>query len=205
MRLRRTASGPLLAALLSGVTACGMPLLQMDPNKARPIGQHDWRQRLVGTWILEFAVNSMPQPFEPAHYEHWKELGSAVWVVGAVALRDSMVNWAEPALKASLAVDFQPVLGRQVSCYQAGARGVELTKVHGGVRLNFAPGWVHCGLIAEARWSGDSLIGQWAEPSGAGTAASGRFRMRRPSTGSVLPNHCMQPTGPPGYSACFEI
>ena len=77
--------------------ACGMPLLHMDPSQPRPLGHDDWRQRLVGTWILEFAVDTMPPPFEPADYEHWKELGSAVWVVGAMELRDSMINWATPA------------------------------------------------------------------------------------------------------------
>ena len=199
MRIRRGTAAFVLAALIAGAAACGMPLLHMDPNQARPLGHRDWRQPLVGVWIVEFAVDSMLLPYEPAQYEHWKELGSAVWIVGAVELRDSMVNWATPALKATLAVDFQPVLGRQISCYEEGRRGVELAKTHRGIRLDFAPGWVHCGLIAEAHWSGDSLVGDWAEPSYAGVAARGRFRMRRPSTESVLPNHCMQQTGPPTF------
>ena len=81
---------------------------------------------------------------------------------------------------ADYALDFTPLLGRQVSCLGPDAGGIDVEEEGDSVFLWFTPRAFDCGFSGDARRQGDTLAGTWEEGSIAGPVARGRFRMWRP-------------------------
>jgi hypothetical protein len=78
-------------------------------------------------------------------------------------------------------VDFTPLLGRQMSCFEPTPRSTGVDRQGDTVTFRFTPGVADCGFGASGVLHGDSLFGSWEETSFIGPVAAGRFVMTRSS------------------------
>ena len=148
-----------------------------------PLGAHDSRRALTGSWRADFEADSARWPLRDstgrvtgAEFRR----GSSAWISGTLWLGDTVAGLGVArGLRADLVMDFTPILGRQMSCFCSG-RGVVDVERHGNtVHFWFTPGTGDCGFGGTARYYGDSLIGTWSEGSFVGPASGGRFRLQR--------------------------
>jgi len=130
------------------------------PQTAAPLPRDDWRRQLVGTWIVEFRLDS-------------------VSTSGTFVVRDSTVAGWGDAVQTTIDVQFDALLGRPMSCYDPRPTATGMDHDGKQVRLTFTPTAADCGFSAYGAFFGDSLIGAWDESSFAGPSVTGRFRMVR--------------------------
>ena len=142
-----------ILALLLVITACGRITLSAPTGNSQ--------RSLAGDWTLEFRLDSV-------------RTGSAQSAQGVLHLADS-----DGVVRSSIQVDFRPLLGREMSCFDP--RPTSTVIGHAGERtsLLFTPGAADCGFSASGMFYGDSLIGVWDETSFVGPVAAGSFRMIR--------------------------
>ena len=148
-----------LAALLLAV-ACGRITL------SAPSGTESQRT-LVGDWTVEFRLDSLRAAGQ------WSA-ASRQSIQGSLHLSDS-----DGVAASRIRVDFKPLLGRDMSCFDPLPTSTVITRAGENTSLHFTPGAADCGFGASGRFFGDSLIGAWSETSFAGPIAMGRFRMVR--------------------------
>jgi hypothetical protein len=157
------------------VIACGsrVPAPEPVPHPQPPA---DSRLAYVGTWQIEFALDSVRYP----------SAGSAGWIpardtsrriVGRLQVTDSVIG--ARALASTFEIDFAPLLGRPMSCFTSGVSSVQVAETHGLTSFWFTPNAYDCGFSGQAQTRGDTLAGTWEESSFVGPVASGRFWMRR--------------------------
>jgi hypothetical protein len=159
-----------LGALLLAVAGCGTALAPVGVGEA-PMPN----ESLAGVWAVAFRLDSVRAPGGAP--SRWQS-GSFREVQGRLRLTDSTAG-AGSVVRSSMDVDFTPLLGRQMSCFDTrpSTTGVER---HGDtVRLWFTPGVADCGFGASGILRGDSLIGSWEETSFAGPVTMGRLLMKR--------------------------
>lgn len=160
------------------VACAGTPLFTPRPDAAVPLGSHDSRRALAGSWRAEFVADSVEWPSggDSIRFRH----GPTNWIVGTLWLGDTVAGLGVVrGLRSDLVADFTPILGRQMSCFQSG-RGVIDVERHGQtVQFWFTPGAGDCGFGGTARYYGDSIVGTWSEAAFVGAASVGRFRFVR--------------------------
>lgn len=131
-------------------------------------------QSLAGLWSVAFRLDSVRLP--GASPSAWQR-GSFREAQGRLRLTDSTSSGN--SVRSTIDVDFTPLLGRQMSCFEPrpGTTGVE--RQGDTVRFRFTPNVADCGFGASGVLRGDSLIGSWDETSFVGPVAAGRFVMTR--------------------------
>ena len=131
---------------------------------------------LVGLWTITFRLDSVRAP--GGSRSGWQR-GSLREVQGRLRLTDSSASGN--AVRSSIEVDFTPLLGRQMSCFEPTPRSTGVDRQGDTVTVRFTPGVADCGFGASGVLRGDSLIGRWEETSFIGPVAAGRFVMTRSS------------------------
>jgi hypothetical protein len=131
---------------------------------------------LVGLWTIAFRLDSLRAP--GGSRSGWQR-GSLREVQGRLRLTDSSASGN--AVRSSIDVDFTPLLGRQMSCFEPTPRSTGVDRQGDTVTFRFTPGVADCGFGASGVLRGDSLIGSWDETSFIGPVAAGRFVMTRSS------------------------
>ncbi|HKA57127.1 MAG TPA: DUF6174 domain-containing protein [Gemmatimonadales bacterium] len=133
----------------------------------------DWRRNLIGTWAIEFRLDSV------LGSTGWKQ-GSLETTTGTFQVLDPATDpWGEFVVRSSIDVDFEPMLERPMSCFDPRPVSTVIEGAEDDVRLSFTPHAADCGFSAHGAFAGDSIIGSWSETSFIGPVAKGRFRMRR--------------------------
>jgi|tagenome__1003787_1003787.scaffolds.fasta_scaffold20964052_5 hypothetical protein len=130
---------------------------------------------LVGNWTITFRLDSVRAPGSRSGWQ----LGSLREAQGRLRLTDSSASGN--AVRSSIDVDFTPLLGRQMSCFEPTPRSTGVERQGDTVTFRFTPGVADCGFGASGVLRGDSLIGNWDETSFIGPVAAGRFVMTRSS------------------------
>ena len=131
---------------------------------------------LADLWTIVFRLDSVRAP--GGSPPSWQR-ASFREVQGQLRLTDSVSSG--DAVRSSIEVDFTPLLGRQMSCFEPRPRTTGVERRGDTVTLRFTPGVADCGFGASGVLRGDSLIGSWDETSFAGPVAAGRFVMTRSS------------------------
>ena len=131
---------------------------------------------LAGLWAITFRLDSMRAPgTSPLGWQR----GSIREVEGRFRLTDSTSRGG--AVRSSLDVDFTPLLGRPMSCFEPRPRTTGVERRGDTVTFRFTPAVADCGFGGSGVLRGDSLVGSWDETSFAGPVAAGRFVMTRSS------------------------
>ena len=171
----------LVAAML--LSSCGRPLLT-PPPRVRALSVGDSRRALVGLWKIEFTIDSVQNITTGKGGARSSLLAvTPSTVAGTLELRDTVDGIDGLNLKGTVALDFQRLLGQPLSCYDPRYALVGVKRRNTHVRLELAPGAADCGLYADGRYLGDSVVGSWLEDSFIGPRAVGRFRMLRLASG----------------------
>ena len=172
----RTSRLPVGALAFLVVLGCGRAV---GTAGTPPLDPDDIRDSYLGDWQLEFALDSTREPGRKPN-EWSPATDSSARARGTVTVRDSLLDPEDTPLAADYALDFTPLLGRQVSCLGPEAGGIDVEEEGDSVFLWFTPRAFDCGFSGDARRQGDTLAGTWEEGSLAGPVARGRFRMWRP-------------------------
>ena len=131
---------------------------------------------VTGVWTVVFRLDSVRAlGGSPPGWQR----GSLRQVQGQLRLTDSTASG--DAVRSSIDVDFAPLLGRQMSCFEPRPRSTGVERRGDTVTFRFTPGVADCGFGASGVLRGDSLIGSWDETSFAGPVAGGRLVMTRSS------------------------
>lgn len=174
----------LAIACLTG--SCGTPPAplpgQAPADLPGTLAGPDDRRAVVGRWDIAFSVistrpsgsdsapNAVPVPDR--------------WTTGTIQISDTIAGRDSSNLRMTMDLDFTPVLGRQVSCFQAGPGEIYVAREGTNVRVIFTPHAADCGFGGNGELIGDTLIlGDWSESSFAGPATRGHFRMTRQGAG----------------------
>jgi hypothetical protein len=168
--MTRLTSRATLGALLTAVAAC---------QTLSSAGWADTRapnESLVGTWTVEFRLDSVIGSGTTSR--RW-QAASFRAIRGQLRLTDSTTRSAG-IVRSSIDLDFTPLLGRQMSCFEPRPTETWVERQGDTVRFRFTPNAADCGVGASGVLRGDSLIGSWDETSFVGPVAMGRFSMTRP-------------------------
>jgi hypothetical protein len=135
----------------------------------------DWRRALIGEWTVEFRLDSVR--VLDGSGQRW-QAGSFRTVQGTLRLSTGATNGSN-GLASSLAIDFNSLLGRPMSCFDPRPTRTNVDRTDDTILLHFTPNAADCGFSASGRPEGDSLVGSWDETSFTGPTVMGHFRMRR--------------------------
>lgn len=184
---RRQLAGLAVVALCLGCTRCGSPGAKPDGRPPITVASRavarlpsdDWRQLLVGRWIVTFTVDSVAVPVRDAPVA-WRATGGR-FVSGQLIVEDSLVQgFPASGLRRSALPDFRAVLDRALSCAEPDVGLLAVRRLDGGrLSLDFTPGANDCGVRATVTGDQDSMTGSWYEPSIGMGAAVGRIRLVR--------------------------
>ena len=156
------------AGLVAALGGCRTALAPATGGEPSPGGS------LAGLWTLAFRLDSTRSPGGSG----WQR-ASLREVRGQLRLTDSTTSG--DAVRSSIDVDFTPLLGRQMSCFDPRPSSTGVERRGDTLALRFTPRVADCGFGASGVLRGDSLIGSWDETSFAGPVAAGRFVMTRSS------------------------
>jgi len=159
----------LAAVLVVANAGCSTALAPGSGEKPVP------NESLAGSWNVVFRLDSVRAP--GASPSGWQR-ASLREAQGRLRLTDST---ASGGVRSTIDVDFTPLLGRQMSCFEPRPRTTGVERQGDTVRLRFTPNVADCGFGASGVLRGDSLIGSWDETSFIGPVAAGRFVMTRSS------------------------
>lgn len=162
-RLRQLIRAALPMALVAGCTAA---------PASEPVAPS--AHSLAGRWEIVFALDSQLASRDEDPLLRWRRAPDSTVVLGTLELAGDSVR-----LHGNMAVDFTSLLGRQMSCYQPGAREISTAWDSDVVVIGFTPGAADCGFGAKGVVAGDTVRGFWSETSFIGPTAAGRFLMRR--------------------------
>ena len=145
------------------------------PYNDQPLPADDWRQSLLGTWKVEFGVDSVRSGGSVARWER----GSFRTVQGTLQVRDTITGRWTRGLRSEIDVKFDDALGRPMSCFDPRPVSTGVERRRGELVLLFTPDAADCGFNAHGKVFGDSVVGTWYESSFGGPSVMGRFRMSR--------------------------
>ena len=168
--LTRLAACRTLGFVLLAAAACRTTL---SPRGGADAPVHN--ESLAGTWTVEFRLDSVIGTGATSRRWQAASLGATQ---GQLRLMDSETQPAR-IVHSSIDVDFTPILGRQMSCFEPRPTETWVERQGDTVRFRFTPRAADCGFGASGVLRGDSLIGAWEETSYAGPVAIGRFVMAR--------------------------
>ena len=157
-----------LTLSFSASTVAGAQADTLSPN--------DWRRALVGSWLVDFRLDSVRG--KDGRLSSWRQSAGQP-ATGELRILDVSGIPSRRTLASELTVDFQKSWGRPMSCYTPGFGSLEAEHQEGTVRLWFTPGVADCGFRAEVKIHADSMVGTWGELSLEGTVAMGRIFLRR--------------------------
>ena len=167
--MRRLTIGWLAAGLVAASGGCRTALTPAaGGEKPLPDGS------VAGQWTIAFRLDSVRAP--AGSPSRWQQ-ASFSEVRGRLRLTDSVTSG--DLVRSSIDVDFTPLLGRQMSCFEPRPRTTGVERRGDTVTFRFTPGVADCGFGASGVLRGDSLIGSWDETSFVGPVAAGRFTMTR--------------------------
>jgi hypothetical protein len=132
---------------------------------------------VVGRWDVAFSVTSTRPGSDSAP--------SAApvperWTTGTLLISDTIAGRDSSTLRMTMDLDFTPVLGRNVSCFESGPGEIYVPREGSTVRILFTPHAADCGFGGTGALTGDTLIvGDWSESSFAGPSTQGHFHMAR--------------------------
>ena len=152
------------------VVACHQPLWTPPQPTPGPLPSNDRRRDLVGTWTIEFRLDSIDR--RPAS-------DSTARAGGTLSFRDTIIQNGQDGLKGTVSLDFTPLLGRQISCFTAGEGIFPISYRGDSVSLSLTPGVADCGLWMIGKQRGDTIAGRWVEDGFACCPSVGRFVMRK--------------------------
>ena len=159
-----------VTSLLAAIAGCRTALAPLTSgDNPTPNGS------LAGLWTVAFRLDSVRAP--GASPAGWRR-GSFREAQGRLRLTDSTTSGG---VRSSIDVDFVPLLGRQMSCFEPKPHSTGMSRQGDTVTFRFTPAVADCGFGASGVLRGDSLIGSWDETSFVGPVAAGRFLMTRSS------------------------
>jgi len=167
--MTRLTIGSVAAVLIVASAGCRTALAPASGEQPMP------NASLAGLWTVVFRLDSVRAPgTSPA----WQR-GSLLETQGRLRLTDSTTSGN--VVRSSIDLDFTPLLGHQISCFEPRPRATGVDRQGDTVTFRFTPGTADCGFGASGVMRGDSLIGSWDETSFIGPVAAGRFVMTRSS------------------------
>lgn len=142
------------------MVACGRVTLPASNGAAS-------HRTLAGDWTLEFRLDSTRSGGNWSSASHQSAQGT--------------LHLANPdgVVRSSIQVDFRPLLGRDMSCFDPRPTSTAISRGGENTILVFTPGAADCGFSASGKFYGDSMVGTWSETSFIGPVAVGQFRMIR--------------------------
>ena len=173
---------PVVLVLVLALGACGQPFLHPPPN-IRPLAAKDWRQALVGKWIVELSLDSVQRLVQESHgVRSVMDPGPHRVVRGTLELRDTIVGVDGTDLRSTISFDFTRLLGHPLSCFSPTAGVTRVERNGRTVSISLTPGAADCGFFSQGQLDGDSLIGSWGEDAFVGARAAGKLRLLRDTT-----------------------
>lgn len=152
------------------------------PDATNPVPETS----LTGVWDATFTLDSQLVSGINDPVLRWRPAPDTARTVGTIEIDASggaadTTQGAPQRLKARMSLDFAPMLGRPMSCYEPGRREIEVERGSEGqgVAIAFTPDVADCGFGGIARWMGDTMRGVWSETSFVGPSAVGKFEMTR--------------------------
>ena len=143
--------------------ACTSRLWSTPQPEPMKLPVFDPRAALVGTWDVEFQVDST----------NHGTLEPGAIVRGSLIVSDTIFRYGSDAIKGNANFDLR------VSCFRPGP-GEFLVALRGDtVTIDFTPQARNCGLGAQGRIAGDTINGRWHEQASVGVASAGTVRMIR--------------------------
>jgi hypothetical protein len=162
-------------ALTIGCLALGAGCAEPPPT--RPLLSRLTAHDVIGEWNIAFLVDSVRDCSSICRLVKQSPVLS---VTGSLIVSDQYDTLYPEYLTAQLQVDFQPVLGRQVTCLGYPQASLVQLRDSGAAYFWFTPGSADCGLGALGQFDGSEFRGTWSEPSFTGLPlSSGSFRMWR--------------------------
>lgn len=133
---------------------------------------------VAGAWNIAFRLDSVRDCTSGAC--RLVQAGPRPIIVGDLVIADRYDTLYSEYLPAELQVDFEPALGRQVTCLASPQSSLVRPGGSGVADFWFTPGSADCGLYASGQFDGQEFYGTWGEPSFTGQPLSaGSFRMWR--------------------------
>jgi hypothetical protein len=133
---------------------------------------------MAGSWYIAFQVDSVRDCSSGTCRMARQFLLPPV--VGSLVISDRYDTLYSEYLTAELQVDFQPALGRQVTCLSSPQGSLVQPRDSGAAYFWFTPGAADCGLGAVGQFDGQQFNGRWGEASFTDLPlSSGTFRMWR--------------------------
>lgn len=162
--------------LLCLLAACTQP----SSDQATPVSG----RTIAGAWTVAFTLDSQLVSANDDPVLRWRRADASAAVRGTIMAHPdagaSDTNGAQPTrMPVTMDVDFTPLFGRQMSCYNPGKRDVETEWDGDRVAIAFTPDVADCGFGAVGSWQQDTIRGAWSETSFVGPVAVGKFIMER--------------------------
>src|SRR6266513_1041068 len=149
--------------LLFVVTACNRPLWNPPGPQPKDLSPRDRRVALVGRWEVMFSGDTVAR----------QRVTNPRTVRGVLVLSDTIIENGAEGLKGSADFDFEPMLGRQVSCFNPGRNVFPISWHNDSVFIHLTPNAADCGLVVVGRLARDTVRGRWSEPSFVGHESGG--------------------------------
>jgi hypothetical protein len=139
---------------------------------------------LAGRWAIAFTLDSQMASRSGNPVIEWRRAGDSSVVRGRFEGSAGRGTVDESGVRSetgtgTMDLDFTPMLGRQMSCYQPGRREWQAEWNEDHVIIAFTPRAADCGFGAVGDWSADTIRGVWGETSYLGPVARGTFIMTR--------------------------
>lgn len=135
---------------------------------------------VMGAWHIAFRVDSV-RDCSSGTCRLVRQMGVPS-ALGSLVISDQYDTVYTEYLTAELQVDFQPALGRQVTCLGLPQASLVQPGDSGAAAFWFTPGAADCGLYAVGQFDGQEFHGSWGEASFTSVPLStGTFRMWRKS------------------------
>lgn len=177
-RMAHSAQRTALSLVILVLTACAHPVSMVKPGTGRT---------LAGPWTIAFTLDSqmVSRPGNPLL--EWRRAGDSAIVRGTFEGSAKSETADESGVHGetvtgTMTVDFTPLLGRQMSCYQPGRQQWRAEWNEDHVMIVFTPRAADCGFGGVGDWSGDTIRGVWGETSYLGPVSRGQFVMTRDGT-----------------------
>jgi|GEM_PF-6316936 len=169
-----SARAPLV--LLALVVACA----PSPPGESPPVSG----RTLAGAWNIAFTLDSQLVSRNDDPVLSWQRASDSAAVTGILKggqeSRSTDANGTPSArTAATMTVDFTPLLGRQMSCFEPGKLELESEWDGDRVAIAFTPNVADCGFGGVGLWRNDTIRGAWSETSFVGPVSIGRFVMAR--------------------------
>jgi len=134
----------------------------------------NWRQAHIGSWAVEFVLDSVSGRIEAL--ERW-HAGSPHSVRGILRIRGILTGKDSTIVRTRLDVDLAGHTALTLSCLDL--TSATMTRHEAQLSIAFPPRRGDCWLSMNGQLFPDSMVGTWEEHSVAGTIKRGPFKMVR--------------------------